>query len=128
VNNQPTPTGDTKEKKQMQHETSATHRTNLKAGLKVAWYRFTGNTDADWSVVCYSDKSRWLFDNASAEKLTLLGEVADGLNKAEILETDNGAIIALYSAEPKQFSNRESWLDSLGNFDREQAENLLSNW
>lgn len=95
-----------------QHESSITHRKNIESGLTVRWFRFTGNTDSDISVVCYSDGSRWLFDNAGATKLELLGEVSDGLNKAEILEMDGGVIVALYSDGIQFFSDREAWISS----------------
>lgn len=109
----------------MQHETSNTHAQNLASGLNVEWSRSTGHTDADFCVVCYSDKSRWLFDNGSAEKLTLLGEVKDGLNKAEVLETSNGAIVALYAECPQSFAGREDWLDSMPEADKPEAIALL---
>lgn len=113
--------------KNLQHESSITHRNNLKSGLNVVWERFTGHTDSDWSVVCYSNGSRWFFDNGGAEQLTLLGEVSDGLNKAEILENSIGAIIALYQAGPQSFESREAWIESLSEFDKPEAEALLAN-
>lgn len=109
----------------MQHESSITHRNNLQSGLTINWERSTGNTDTDWSVVCYSDGSRWLFDNGSAQTLTLLGEVSDGLNRAEILENENGAIIALYQDGPQSFEDREAWLESLSESDKSEAAAIL---
>lgn len=112
--------------KNMQHESSITHRKNLEAGLTVLWERFTGHTDSDWSVVCYSDGSRWFFDNGGAEQLTLLGEVSDGLNKAEILANSIGAIIALYGSEPQVFESREAWMESLSESDKAEAESIIA--
>lgn len=77
----------------MQFESSITHRKHLDNGLTVAWYRTNGSGDNEWDVVSYSDDSRWLFDNGSAEQLVLLGEVSDGLGKAEVLRTGSGSII-----------------------------------
>ena len=112
----------------MQNESSITHRKNLQSGLTVKWIRTSSQDapDKTWDVVCYSDESRWLFDNASGCKLTLLGAVRDGLNTAEILETDGGAIIALYAGGIECFSDREAWIESLPNIDRTQAESMLA--
>lgn len=109
----------------MQHESSITHRQNLANGLTVKWERFTGHTDSDWSVVCYDDESRWLFTNSDAEQIRLLGEVSDGLNKSEILTSETGAIIALYSGYPEVFESGEAWIDSLPDADKQEAETVL---
>ena len=93
---------------------------NLEAGLKVVWER----TADDWFVVRYSDGSRWLFDD-DAQTLELLGTVSDGLAEAEILETDNGAIIALYSDGPQAFADREAWIESLSEIDKKEAARIL---
>ena len=110
----------------MQHETSIQHRKNLETGLTVHWVRSTGSTDADWSVVRYNDGSRWLFTNDSAELVNFLGDVSDGLNTAEILETDNGAIIALYGAGPEMFQDRDEWFESLSESDKPEADKMLN--
>lgn len=111
----------------MQHESSITHRKNIESGLSVLWERSTGESDSDWSVVCYSDDSRWLFDNAGAQKLFLIGTISDGAGEAEILETDSGAIIALYGAGPESFADRATWLSSLSEADKPEAESILQN-
>ena len=112
----------------MQNENSITHRQNLEAGLTVQWVRTSAQDSPDktWDVVCYSDESRWVFENASAEKLTLLGAVSDGLNTCEILQTSNGAIIATYAGGIQSFSDREAWVDSLPNSDKAEAESMLA--
>lgn len=112
----------------MQHESSITHRKNLETGLTVEWFRTTGfqRTDDNWSVVCYSDGSRWIFTNGYAEQITLIGEVKDGLNKSEILQTDSGSIVALYSEGPQMFEGREAWVESLAEFDKPEAKHLLA--
>lgn len=114
-------------KEKMQNESSITHLKNIEAGLTVQWVRTSSDDSPDqmWDVVCYSDGSRWLVDNASAEKLTILGAVRDGLNRSEILETNNGAIIALYEAGIQGFSDRGEWVESLPNSDKPEAEKLL---
>lgn len=113
----------------MQNDSSITHRKNIEAGLKVKWVRTSAQDSPDktWDVVCYSDESRWLIDNASAEKLALLGAVSDGLSTCEILETRSGAIIALYAGGIESFSDREAWVDSLPKSDKAEAETLLAN-
>ena len=105
----------------MKHITWRTHRRNLDAGLKVVWER----TADDWFVVCYSDGSRWLFDD-DAQTLELLGTVSDGLAEAEILETDSGAIIALYADGPQAFADREAWIESLSEADKKEAARILA--
>lgn len=110
----------------MQHETSIQHKQNIESGLTVEWFRTSGDTDKDFSVVCYSDQSRWMFDNGSAEQLTLLGEVSDGLGKAEILKTETGAIIALYQDGPQAFEDSEAWIESMPEVDKSEAKNLLN--
>lgn len=112
----------------MQYETSITHKNNLESGLTVKWCRNCEAThkDDEWSVVCYSDESRWLIDNGSAEKLTLIGEISDGVGKCEILETSNGSIIALVNDDPQSWGSRDEWLESLSAFDRPEALALLN--
>ena len=112
----------------MQYESSSTNRSNLASGLKIQWTRTHHDSTPDkiWEVVCYSDESRWLFDNSSAEEITLLGEVRDGLNTAEILETDCGAIIALYADGIEAWADREAWMESMPTTDRPDAERMLS--
>jgi hypothetical protein len=119
--------GSKRKKNMNQYETSVSHEKNTESGLTVVWNRnySADRNDECWSVVCYSDNSRWFFDNASGEQITLLGEVADGLNKAEILETNMGTIIALCGDEIQTFSDRESWLSSLCESDKPEAESLL---
>ena len=106
----------------MQNESSITHRKNLE-GLTVQWVRTSAQDSPDktWDVVCYSDDSRWLIDNSSAKKLTLLGAVSDGLNTCEILETSNGAIVALHAGGIQSFSDREAWIESLPDHSRRAA-------
>jgi hypothetical protein len=82
--------------------------------------------DDSWSVVGYSDGSRFLYEDGLAERLTLIGEIEDGLGMSEICETSNGAIIALYSSGPQAFADREAWLDSLAEADKPAARNLLA--
>lgn len=113
---------------QNQFETSAQHRKNLERGLTVKWSRTSCQTRPDntWSVVCYSDDSQWLFDNSGGVPITLLGALPDGLETCEVLETENGAILALYAGGIESFSDRETWLDSLTNSDRPAAVRLLA--
>lgn len=117
--------GETKDKT-MQHETSIAHAQNLKSGLKVSWVRSNGNGDNAFDVVAYTDGSRWVFDNGSAERVTLLGEVSDGITKAEVLESSTGAIIALYSSDVEAFADREQWIESLAESDKAAATALLA--
>ena len=112
---------------EMQNESSITHRKHLSAGLTVQWVRSSAQDSPDqtWDVVCYSDESRWVIDNESAEELTLLGCVSDGLNTCEILESGNGAIIALYAGGIQSFSDREAWVESLPDSDKSEAEAMI---
>ena len=115
-------------KGKMQNESSITHRRHIEEGLTVQWVRTSAQDSPErtWDVVCYSDGSRWLIDNASAEELTLLGEVSDGLKPCEILLTGNGAIVALYAGGIISFLGREEWIESIPQSDRPEAEAVLA--
>ncbi len=84
-----------------QCQSSATHRSNLAAGLSVVDCRELGDGDGDGAVslVRYSDGSTWIFDNAAAQRLsTVYGytsanayeEPAWFLSSARAAEFDQG--------------------------------------
>lgn len=109
-----------------QHQSSVQHRLLLNSGLTVRYVRTTGSTDLDWDVVHYSDGSFWLYDNGSASPATFLGTVRDGLNRAEILQLSNGAILAIYEDGPQAFADSEAWISSIPDTDIPEAQALFS--
>lgn len=110
----------------MQHESSITHTNNLHRGLTVAWVRTSGEGDNSFDIVAYNDGSRWVFDNASGEQVTLLGEISDGLAKAEILKGSTGSIIAIYVSKIQAFADADHWVESLAEIDKSEAEAILA--
>ena len=59
--------------------------------------------------------------------VTVLGAVRDGINRAEVVEGDGGIVLVNYHAGSQLYDSRESWLESLADDSKREAERLLEN-